>query len=303
MIFRANAIKISSPHKRPLPKYLGLLALAILFLQLYLPTLTEIALICLRDDNYSHGLLLPFLSIWIICNARLKINALTSSRELEDKPTTIPISGIFLLLAGLAVFIFGRQTQLLFLLWLSFFPTLIGTLYLILGRDVARLLAPAICINFLAKPLPDILAQRIFNSSQTLAARASAVVLDVSGVPVFLKGNVIAIPGMDLLVEEACSGMRSVLALITVAIVIIVLKNARHITKLITLLLAVLLAVIFNIVRVAGTGLMAYFVSPSIAQGFLHSFSGAIAFLLGFAVLYVVVSKLDAKNANVASII
>jgi exosortase len=256
----------------------------VLLLVIYFPTLRETAEICWNNEDYSHGILLPFISAyfiwsnWDLIRARLQ-------RVAESNPG-FSWSGALLLIAGMLVFLLGELANLHFINWLSFFPALIGTLFLVLSTKGALPFVGPVLINFMAKPLPDSLIPKLFFPLQVMAARVSAHVLELSGVPVYLKGNIIEIPGMQLMVEEACSGLRSLMALITVAFIVIYSIELPLFAKILLVLASVGIAIVLNVVRVASTGLLAHFYDPRAATGFFHTFSGMVVFICGLFILY-----------------
>lgn len=260
---------------------LGALLALELLLYLYYPTLYETALIAWSDEDYSHGLLLPFISAYLIWDLR-------KQGRLKRSEVTPRFSwlGLLLLGGGLLLYFVGRTSELHYPTWVSFFPTLIGTVFLLFGTRQALPLALPLGLNIMAKPLPDVLLPKLFGSFQALAARTSATLLDRMEIPVHLLGNIIEVPGMKLLVEEACSGMRSIMALLTVAMLVIYLTENHAWVRILIVVLSVALALALNVLRVTVTGLMAYSVGPAAAQGFMHSFSGMVTFIVGLVVLY-----------------
>lgn len=274
--------------------YLVVAAAAALLLYLFYPTLKEIALICWNDDDYSHGLLLPFVAGYMIWDRREQIFSRirkASSSELGDKVQKKENSLLLaelLVLAGLFIFFLGVASGLSYACWIAFFPTTIGVIHLIFGRTTAVCFAPAIMLLFMAKPFPDSMVVRLFWPLQVMAAKVSTVVLEVLGVPVYLSGNIIEIPTMKLLIEEACSGMRSVMALLTLAFIVIYFIDLRRFSKLLIVVAALLVAIVMNVFRVALTGVLAHFYDPAAATGFFHSFSGLIVFVVGLPILYLI---------------
>jgi exosortase len=260
---------------------LGILLLA----YCYFPTLKRTALICWTNDDYSHGLILPAVALYILWDKKGKF-----LRILEKSSTSEPLfarlRGITLLVFGLILFFAGQAGSSLFIRWVSFFPCVLGFGYLVAEKNVINFLAPLFLLNFMAKPLPDSLIPKLFGPFQVFAAKVSAWVLDALNVPVYLIGNIIEIPGMRLMVEEACSGMRSLMALLTVALIVVLLIEISHFAKIVIILSSILVALTLNVVRVASTGVLAYFVAPETATGFFHTFSGMIVFIIGLAILY-----------------
>ena len=247
---------------------------------LFYPALKNIAEICWVDEDYSHGLLLPFVSLYFIWERLKKPDKLSTPNSV-----TRLLPCLLLAMGGLC-YLASLITQSLFVAWVAFFPTTIAVVYLSFGRRLGTAFAFPFLLLFMAKPLPDSLVPKLFSPFQTLAARASAMTLELVDVPVFLMGNIIEIPGMRLQVEEACSGMRSLISLLTVAFIIMGLVRLPAWGKVTTVVIAILTAIVLNIVRVAATGLLAHFVSENAADGFFHTFSGMIVFFVGLIIVY-----------------
>ena len=260
---------------------------------LYATVVKDIGVICWNFDDYSHGLLLPFISAYLIYEERAKIKALISDK--------VPFSavGFLALIVGLFFYLAGSVLESLFIKWFSLFPTIFGLMSIFMGARFTNFVFPMIVLCFMAKPIPDSLVPRLFGPLQVLAAKVSAFVLELLNVPVFIMGNVIEIPGMKLLVEEACSGMRSLMALITVALILICFMNLTKLGQLGMILLSIIVAIALNVVRVAMTGVMAYFYDPDSAKGFFHTFSGMVVFVVGLVILYWLAKFLpERKDSN-----
>ncbi len=206
--------------------------------------------------------------------------------------------GAFLYLFGLLIFFIGKLEESFFSSWVGIFPTTLGALLLVFGKEITALVAGPILINFMAKPLPDSLLPQLLNPFQTFAASVSAWVLEMLRVPVYAMGNVIEIPGMRLLVEQACSGMRSLISLLTVSFIVICLMDFSWLGSLLIVAVAIVTAVALNVTRVAVTGILAHFVDPVTATGFFHTFAGMIVFLVGLAILFSVGRLLERKKEN-----
>lgn len=266
--------------------FLGLASLVsclILILTLFLPALLDIYEICSTDDDYSHGLLLPFVIGYIYWDRKEEIKKLYENLAPSSK---FSIFSLFLLVVGLFGHMLGLASKLSYFSWLAFFPTTLGILGLAFGFKFMSQVAGPFLLLIMAKPLPDSVVVRIFWPLQVLAAKIGAWTLDVLGVPVYLSGNIIEIPSMTLMVEEACSGMRSVMALLTLAFIMIFLNKLKTFYKFLLVFISLLLAITLNVFRVAMTGVLAHFYDPEAASGFFHTFSGLIVFIVGLPVLY-----------------
>lgn len=264
---------------------------------LFFKTLKQIVDICMTQDDYSHGILLPFIALYSLWLKRKRIKELFTAPQLDrsfnqEAPLSIYFS-YALLVFGVLIYFLGAASGMLHASWMAFFPISIAVIRLTLGRELSAIFLFPILLQLMAKPLPDSVVLRIFWPLQVLAARISTFVLEVLGVPVYLVGNIIEIPQMRLLVEEACSGMRSVISLITVALIVGHLFNMTTLARVILLSCSVGIAIFFNVLRVAMTGILAHFYDPAAASGFFHEFSGMIVFVLGLGLVYWVSSKLS----------
>lgn len=252
---------------------------------LFFPTLLETAKICWEDEDYSHGLLLPFISGYLLWQRRA---SLPLNRQRETALSNSGLSLFFaslLLTLGLSLLYLGELSNLHFFRWLGFFPATLGLAQLLFGyRQISPFIGPFL-LNFMAKPLPDSLVPKLFFPLQVFSAKVSALCLELFNVPFYLRGNIIEIPGMQLMVEEACSGLRSLMALITVAFIVAYSLELKSLGRVLLILSAVALAIILNTFRVAATGLLAHFVSHESASGFFHTFSGMLVFILGLFIL------------------
>jgi exosortase len=123
---------------------------------------------------------------------------------------------------------------------------------------------------------------------QLLASGAGAATLELAGVPVLREGNVLVLASTSLEVVEACSGIRSLVSLLTLALVLGHFSLRRSSSRLLLAVAAIPVAIVANAARVAGTGLAAHYWSPEAAQGFFHGFSGWIVFAVAFAALLLI---------------
>lgn len=264
---------------QPLPAAAAAAAL-LLILAAFWPTLLRTAIICWNNDNYSHGVLLPFVAAYLLWDRGIPHNLRGSSEP------GISLLGAALFAAGLPIALLGEVSEILFVQWFSFFPVLLGAVLLIFGTRLGLHFASPLALLFLAKPIPDALSPALFNSFQSFAAEASAAILEMLEIPVYLRGNVIELPGMQLLVEEACSGIRSLMTMLTVAFVVLLLARSKALHSAVLVAAAIALAVVLNIVRVTATGILARSYGREAATGFFHSFSGIAVFIVGLALLY-----------------
>lgn len=132
---------------------------------------------------------------------------------------------------------------------------------------------PAIVLNTLTFPL------------QLLAARLSTASLQLIDLPVYREGNVIFLPHTTLEVVEACSGIRSLVSLLALAMVFAYMTQRAAWQRLLLVLAAIPIAIIANAFRIWGTGVLAHFYGSQVAEGFYHTFAGWLVFVVAFILL------------------
>lgn len=137
----------------------------------------------------------------------------------------------------------------------------------------------------LAVPVPALILNTIAFPLQLKASELGAALLTWRHVPVLLDGNVIHLPGRSLFVTEACSGLRSLTALVSLGVLIGGLWLRTIPARIGIILAAIPVAVLLNGFRVFLTGFLVFFVRPELGEGFLHLTEGWLIFVLAFGFL------------------
>jgi exosortase len=227
--------------------------------------------------DFSHGFIVPLFSAFLIWERR---------RVLATNPVEPSWAGIPLVLLGLLMLLTGRFGADLFLSRLSFLLLLCGAIWTIAGRRMLRTLLFPIGVLLLAIPLPAVVFNQLTFPLQMLASRVASAMLPLAGVPVLREGNVINLPAMQLEVAEACSGIRSMMSLFTVAVFFGYLFEKQNSRRILLALCSLPIAVAANALRIFGTGLCVQYWDPEKAMGFFHEFSGWLMFLVSLSCLY-----------------
>ena len=248
-----------------------------LLVWLYYPVVTRLVLQWWHDPNFSHGFFVPLFSAYVLWLNR------DTLRNLTPSPSWY---GIVFLLVGLALLILGNLGAELFLSRLSILVVSAGLIICFFGWSYQRrILFPWIFL-ILMIPIPVIIFNQITFPLQILASKLASAVLPIMGVPTLREGNIIQIPAMPLEVAEACSGIRSLLSLTTLAIIYGYLTD-RSVAMRTTLALASIpIAVAANSLRIVGTGLTVQYWDPDKAEGFFHAFSGWLIFVVSLSMLF-----------------
>ena len=257
---------------------LGLLAVSAAWL--YADVVTRLVSDWYNDDNYSHGFLIVPLSLFFAYERRYQLGA-TSGRPMTGFGLTVVAGSLLLLIAGTL----GSE---FFVTRVSLIGVLAGSVLFLLGPGHLRILAFPLAFLVLMIPVPAILFNQIAFPLQLVASRFGESVLAMAGVPVLREGNVIILASTTLEVVEACSGIRSLVSLLTLGIVFGYFMDQRLSVRLVLALATVPIAIVTNGLRVAGTGIAAHHFGPATAEGFFHMFSGWLVFLTATLMLLAV---------------
>lgn len=254
----------------------GLSTLVAAFFLVYAEILISLSRDWSTDDNYSHGFLVIPAAAYL---AWLRRNTL---RSLPVKGSTL---GALIVGASLALLLAGTAGIELFVTRVSMVGVIAGSIVFLFGWAHLRVLALPVGFLVLMIPLPAILFNQIAFPLQLLATRFGVSGLELASIPVLREGNVIVLANTTLEVAEACSGIRSLISLFTLAVLYGQFAEDRLLNRIAIVASAVPIAIVANGLRVAGTGAAAHFYGAETATGFFHSFSGWIVFGASFALI------------------
>ena len=228
------------------------------------------------DDNYSHGFLIIPMALYLAWERREKFFAA------PDKPSSL---GLIIVAGSLLTLFAGIIGSELFLTRISILGTLVGTLLFLCGWRRVGVLAFPLAFLLLMIPIPAIIFNQIAFPLQLLASRFGETAMGMANVPVLREGNVLILANTTLEVAEACSGIRSLVSLLTLAIVLGYFSDPRGWVRTLIAVSSVPVAVVTNGFRVAGTGIAAHRFGAAAAEGFFHEFSGWMVFIAAFALM------------------
>jgi exosortase len=211
-------------------------------------------------------------------------------------PADGSVFGLVVVLGSIAVLLAGILGSELFLTRISIVGTVVGAVLFMFGWRHLRILSFPLAFLILMIPIPAILFNQIAFPLQLLASRFGETVMSAADVPVLREGNVLILANTTLEVAEACSGIRSLVSLLTLAIVLGYFSDKRLWVRSAVALSSIPVAVFTNGLRVAGTGIAAHRFGPAAAEGFIHEFSGWLVFVAAFG-LTIVVQRIIAKVA------
>ena len=227
-------------------------------------------------EDYSHGFLVAPLAGFFAWERRRDL------RRVAIEPSWW---GVLPLALGTAALTVGRLGTELTSMRSAYILTLMGLVLLILGKRAFQILLFPLCFLFLMVPLPQSLVNVVAFPLQLTAADWAVQLLYLLNIPALREGNIIHLPNTQLFVAEACSGLRSLMALITLGIVFAYFFRKSWFERVLIVASAIPLAIIVNAGRVAATGILTYHFGQKAAEGVIHETQGMFTFAAAFLLL------------------
>jgi exosortase len=269
----------------PLPA----LAAAVLFAVLFARPTQSLAREWWNNPEAGHGLLLAPLALWFAWKSGI-----------VDVPRPNRWLGGALIFLGVAFRWLADLAAELFVMRGSMLLALAGLVVWYFGvRQLLRWWLPFTLVA-LSIPLPEIVLSRVALPLQFMASSIGAALLKWREIPVLLTGNVIRIPGHELFVAEACSGLRSLTALISLGVLLGALVLRSPVARVLLIAAVIPVAILLNGVRVFLTGFLVFFVDPKLGEGFMHATEGMLIFGIAFLILGLVAWAFGAVESRVA---
>jgi exosortase len=264
------------PVLRNRTAHLQVSILAAIVVILYYDILWHLVENWLQDSNYSHAFLVPLFAGYLVWERR---------QQWMTKQVSPEFIGIFPIFGAMVLLLVGTLGAELFLSRVSFVLLLGGLTLYFAGWPVCKTLFAPWLVLFLMVPLPVIVFNQIAFPLQTLASHLASSVLTIMHVPAVREGNVISLPSITLNVVEACSGIRSLMSLATLALMYGLVAERRNWIRILLVLFAIPAAVGANALRIVGAALLGEYAGPQYAEGFFHAFSGWLIFVLTMGLL------------------
>lgn len=260
------------------------------------------------DENYSHGLLIPFVIGYILWTERDRLASVEKRPSLFWGGTAVAAALLMLWVGTAGAELFTQRTSLVLLL--------AGVVVYFWGWKLLRAVFVPLLLLALAIPVPTIVFNKIAFPLQLFASRCAVWAMRMFDIPVLREGNVIELYPLGstttkrLEVVEACSGIRSLMTLVTLAVVFAYFTSPtdeggtggrrferyRALRAVLIVVAAVPIAIITNAARVSGTGVLARYYGTEVADGFFHEFSGWVIYVVAFLMLFAFGWLLDRFN-------
>ncbi|MHB8481557.1 MAG: VPLPA-CTERM-specific exosortase XrtD [Nitrospiria bacterium] len=243
----------------------------------YAPSMGYLIHLWLIDENFSHGFFIPVISLYLIWQKR---HALV---QLEMRGSW---GGLFVILTGIVLYLIGELSTIYLLLHLSFLLVLIGLLISAIGWLGLREIAFPIGFLFTMIRPPDFLLQSLSGKLQLISSQLAVGFDQIIGVTAFREGNVIDFGAIQLQVAEACSGLRYLFPLATLALILAYLFQDKLWKRILVFLSSFPVSIFLNGFRIGMTGLLVDQFGEGPAEGFFHAFSGWLLFVTGLSLLF-----------------
>ena len=243
---------------------------------LYGQVLVDLAGDWWTEPSFSQGLLIPPLALYVAWTRR----SLTLAQPIQPGNR-----GLWLIGFSCLLFMLGKLSAEFFFPRISFVLLIAGLAWTFWGYARLRTLAFPFVLLATMVPLPTLVYNAVSAPLQLFASDVSTSLAQLLGVAVYRDGNIIHLANISLGVEEACSGLNSLSALMVVSLLIGFLICPLMSVRVILFALSIPLSIAVNILRVTGTAIIADY-HEQFALGFYHSFTGWLVFIGGFAILY-----------------
>jgi exosortase A len=259
--------------------------LVLAFLSAYFPTITGLVRVWATSDDYSHGFAILPLSLYILWQKREK---------LRKEPVRGAWFGLFVATGALLVYVVAiigemqtvASASMLFFLW--------GGVIFLFGFAVFKTCIFPLMILFFMIPVPAQFIAALTIPLQLIVSKACVGLASLVGIPIYREGNVIQIPQGTFEVVQACSGLRSIMTLMTLGAVMAYLTLRSNLLRSVLFLLAIPIAIVANIFRVFVLVAVYYFMSIDLSKGTLHIAMGLAIFCFSFS-LFLLTSRGFAK--------
>jgi exosortase D (VPLPA-CTERM-specific) len=271
--------------------FVPLIILAAGFVHSFWPTIHGLSQQLLNNDDFSHGLIILPVSLYIVWEKRKEIAAVDIRTDWR---------ALSLLLFSVCLFAIGELGAELFTTRVSLILMLISAIWLLYGFELVKVIRFPLIYLFFMLPLPGFIYRNITFPLQLLSSTWAVEILQSLGITAYREGNVIDMGFSQFQVVEACNGLRFILPLFSLGVLFAFWWSKDKVLwkRLLLIFASIPIAILSNVIRIAGTGIISMYWGVEAAQGFFHDFSGWVVFMLCFglyALLNVLLGVLPGK--------
>ncbi len=246
--------------------------------------------------DYTHAYFILPVSLGLVYWKRKKL-----ARAFADTEKRFGVSSLLIFIFGGLMYLFGWRQDYMVVSTFALIPFLYGFVGFIYGKKVQRLLLFPILYLLLLVPPPFALLDRVTLPLRYISAFGVEKIFGLFNFPIQREGLMYVVKGQQMMIDEACSGFRSLITMISLGLVYVYTIRSSIIKKAVLVLSIIPLAVVGNILRIIVISLIGAYFGQELAQGFLHYFSGMVIFLfivLGFAGINAVWTRRERRGAG-----
>jgi exosortase len=248
-----------------------------LILMLYASVIKGLVLQWWTDADYGYGFFVPLFSGYILWRERERWT------KTEIKPSNF---GFVAMLGAVGLLLLGSLGAELFISRFSLLVLLAGMILFLAGWKMLRAVFFPLGYLMWMIPIPAIIYNQITFPLQLIASRLASAGLELVHLPVLRDGNILIMSNYSLEVVEACSGIRSLMTLMALAVAYGYLVSPQRWVRYVLAAFMFPIAIVTNAIRVMGAGMLAHRFGPAAAEGFLHEFSGWAIFLVALVLMF-----------------
>lgn len=249
----------------------------LLFIAAYFPAIQILTKKWASSEEYGHAFLTVPIILYMVLQRR---------ENLTEEGCRYSAAGLALILLSTALYLFALLTEVHTIITLSMVLTLTGILIYLAGAKLVRILITPLILLLMLIPIPQQLYIQLTFPLQIIVSKISEIIINLAGIPIFREGNIMTIPGKSFEVAGACSGLRSMITLLTLSFIMGHYMLKKNSTKLILLAASIPTAIVVNIIRVVLTVLLFGFFRIDISEGKLHETTGLLVFVLALLILF-----------------
>jgi exosortase D (VPLPA-CTERM-specific) len=228
------------------------------------------------QEEYGYGYLIPVITLFLIWQRKNQL------AEIEFRPSWW---GLLLVMSGGVLFFLGEVATTYTLAQYGLVVTILGVALTLLGWKAFRIIMVPLALLFFMVPLPPFIYNTLSTKLQLVSSALGVDVIRLFGISVYLEGNVIDLGTYKLQVVDACSGLRYLFPLASLAFVAAYIYQGAFWKKAVIFLSSIPITVLMNSFRIGVIGILVEYGGPEQAEGFLHYFEGWVIFMACISLL------------------
>lgn len=251
--------------------------IAAAFLFTFAPVLMGLWNFWLASDEYSHGFFIIPIALYICW----------TKKETLAETIVIPSGwGLMIFLPSLAIYLGARYAEISTISSLSMITCLVGMVYYLFGWRILKEVSFPIFFLLFMIPVPSQIYSSLTVPLQLFVSQASVILASFLDLPIYRDGNVIHLPDRTLEVVQACSGLRSLITLLTLSLIMGYFTLRSNFFRIFLVLMAMPVAIVVNIVRVLIMVVVLFYFQYDLTEDYVHTIYGLVIFTLALGLIF-----------------